>query len=66
MKRDYEQPVIQEFTTKLASTILTGSHIGEGEEGQQGDVKSFGSFEDEDDSDAKNKHKGVWDDDWSE
>ena len=60
MKRKYEAPAIQEHLVAIGSPLLEGSHIGVGEEGNQGDVKGevsgmFGS-----------KNYNVWDDDWSE
>lgn len=45
MKKIYEQPAMQAQAMYVTSRILGVSNIGEGGEGQQGDVKSFGSFE---------------------
>lgn len=45
MKRKYQQPAMQEEVMNVNNQILAGSHIGEGGEGQQGDVKGLGSLE---------------------
>ena len=41
MKRMYKQPALQEHALLMTSQLLTGSNIGEGSAGQQGDVKRF-------------------------
>ncbi|MBR6033036.1 MAG: hypothetical protein IKP36_13945 [Bacteroidaceae bacterium] len=47
MKRKYVSPIMQEDFAEVTLVILAGSHIGEGGEGQEGDVKEF-VLEDED------------------
>ena len=46
MKHTYAQPAMQEMELDPAYTLLAGTNIGEGGEGQQGDVKGFGSIKD--------------------
>jgi len=41
MKKTYEQPVVEELATELECEILVGSNIGEGGEGQEGDVRDY-------------------------
>jgi len=41
MKKTYEQPVVEELATELECEILVGSNIGEGGEGQEGDVRNL-------------------------
>ena len=48
MKKDYAQPAMQTNEMDMTCNILTGSNIGEGGEGQQGDVKGFGLLDDSD------------------
>ena len=55
MKKTYEQPVVEELATELECEILVGSNIGEGGEGQEGDVRDldvWSEFESESISDA--------------
>lgn len=51
MKRMYEIPAMQENYANVIIEFLIGSHIGEGGEGQEGDVKecNWDSWYDEDD-----------------
>ncbi len=45
MRKLYEHPAMQELPIILTSQLLTGTNIGEGEEGKEGDVKASFSWD---------------------
>lgn len=45
MKRMYERPVLQELKVDMNTAFLAASHISEGNEGQDGDVKESISWD---------------------
>lgn len=61
MKKIYQHPAMQEEEMDMTSQLLAGTNIGEGGEGQQGDVKGMGSQKSSEDGRVFN----VWDQDWS-
>ena len=48
MRKRYEHPAMRELPIILTSQLLTGTNIGEGKEGKEGDVKGFFSSDDSD------------------
>ena len=55
MRKIYDRPLIRAVDIEAKSYLLEGSHVGEGEDNQEPDVKGVSLWQ---------TNHSIWDDEW--